>query len=229
MTNPSKTALVTGGNRGIGLAIVAGLAEQGIRVLLACRDVAAGERAASSLAGDIHVVALDLSRPEQLLSDIEQISAEFPKIDILVNNAGVLDEGDLAHVSRNAFMQSMQVNALTVFDLIQHFAGRMSEAGYGRVVNVSSGWGAFSDGLNGPAAYSVSKATLNALTKVAAQTYTGDVKINAMCPGWVRTQMGGMAADRSPEQGAETAIWLATLNQSGPNGQFFRDKTPISW
>lgn len=229
MINPSKTALVTGGNRGIGLAIVAGLAKQGIRVLLGCRDVEAGKHAARTLEGEIHIVKLDLSKPDQILADIERISAEFPQVDILVNNAGVLDEGDLAHVNRSAFISSMQVNALAVFDLIQHFAGRMSEVGYGRVVNVSSGWGAFSSGLTGPAAYSISKATLNALTKVAAQTYSGDVKVNAMCPGWVRTQMGGMAADRSPEQGAETAIWLATLEQNGPSGQFFRDKQPINW
>jgi NAD(P)-dependent dehydrogenase (short-subunit alcohol dehydrogenase family) len=105
----------------------------------------------------------------------------------------------------------------------------MVAQGYGRIVNVSSGWGAFSDGVAGPGAYGVAKAALNALTVACARTLPNSVKVNAMCPGWVRTRMGGMSASRSPEYGADTAIWLATVGEDGPTGGFFRDRRPIDW
>ncbi|MEM9522885.1 MAG: SDR family NAD(P)-dependent oxidoreductase [Pseudomonadota bacterium] len=102
-------------------------------------------------------------------------------------------------------------------------------ADYGRIVNVSSRWGAFSDGVAGPGTYGVAKAALNALTVSAARSLPGTVKVNAMCPGWVRTRMGGAGAARAPEQGADTAIWLATLPDDGPTGGFFKDREPVDW
>ncbi len=103
----------------------------------------------------------------------------------------------------------------------------MANNGYGRIVNVSSGWGAFSDGLTGPAAYSISKATLNAITKVAENNYPNSVKINALCPGWVRTRMGGASATRSPEAGAETAVWLVTWVIKGRQESFSEIKNRL--
>ena len=224
-----KIALVTGGNRGIGKAIVESLAAQGFEVLLACRDTEDGLKVAREIHGDVSVVQLELSDPKKLNKQIRQIGAEYPQIDVLVNNAGVLEERGFSNLSSSDLMHSMQVNALAAYELIQFFGNRMANNGYGRIVNVSSGWGAFSDGLTGPAAYSISKATLNAITKVAANNYPNSVKINALCPGWVRTRMGGASATRSPELGAETAVWLATLDDKGPTGQFFRDKKQINW
>lgn len=228
-TNNPKTALVTGGNRGIGKAIVESLAAQGFNVLLACRDKEEGLQIARGIYGNVSVVQLELSDPKKLSKQIQQIDAEHPHIDILVNNAGILEERDFSILSGSDLMYSMQVNALSAYELIQFFGNKMASNGYGRIVNVSSGWGAFSDGLSGPTAYSISKATLNAITKVAANNYPNSVKINALCPGWVRTRMGGRAATRSPEKGAETAVWLATLDNRGPSGQFFRDKKQIEW
>ncbi|QFT13222.1 SDR family NAD(P)-dependent oxidoreductase [Vibrio sp. THAF190c] len=224
-----KIALVTGGNRGIGKAIVESLAAQGLKVLLACRDKEDGLKVAREIHGDVSVVQLELSDPKKLNKQIRQIGAEYPQIDVLVNNAGVLEERGFSNLSSSDLMHSMQVNALAAYELIQFFGNRMENNAYGRIVNVSSGWGAFSDGLTGPAAYSISKATLNAITKVAANNYPDSVKINALCPGWVRTRMGGASASRSPELGAETAVWLATLDDKGPTGQFFRDKKQINW
>jgi NAD(P)-dependent dehydrogenase (short-subunit alcohol dehydrogenase family) len=105
----------------------------------------------------------------------------------------------------------------------------MITRGFGRIVNLSSGWGAFAEGLTGPAAYSVSKAALNALTLSLSKDLPQNVKVNSMCPGWVRTRMGGSGASLSPEEGADTAIWLATLPEDGPNGGFFRRRKPINW
>jgi NAD(P)-dependent dehydrogenase (short-subunit alcohol dehydrogenase family) len=105
----------------------------------------------------------------------------------------------------------------------------MGARGRGRVVNVSSGWGSFAEGIGGGGAYGPAKAALNALTVRAAAQAPRGVKVNAMCPGWVRTRMGGASAARAPEEGADTAIWLATLPEDGPSGGFFRDRRPIRW
>ena len=105
----------------------------------------------------------------------------------------------------------------------------MIQRGYGRIVNVSSGWGSFAEGLTGPAAYSITKAALNALTVTLARELPPNVKVNSICPGWVRTRMGGSEATRSPEEGAETALWLATLPEDGPSGGFYRDNNLINW
>ncbi|KJZ15123.1 hypothetical protein TW85_05825 [Marinomonas sp. S3726] len=228
-TNNQKTALVTGGNRGIGRAIVQSLASKGYKVILACRDIEEGLQVSRDIKGDVSVVQIELSTPKILAKQIRKIDANFPQIDILVNNAGVCEERNFSTLSTSDLMYSMQVNALSVYELIQFFANNMSQRGYGRIVNVSSGWGTFYEGLCGPTAYSISKATLNAITKVAAQNYSSVVKINAMCPGWVRTRMGSNAATKPPEQAAETVIWLATLNEDGPSGKIFRDKKPINW
>lgn len=235
-TTYRKVALVTGGNRGIGLSVVKGLSKLGFRVLLACRDLKSGETEAEkirvkSAEADISVVRLDLADAESLPLQMQEITEQYPVVDVLVNNAAILEEGSFHGLSRDGFYQSMQVNVMSVFDLIQHFGMGMEQQGYGRVVNISSGWGSFDSGLTGPAAYSISKASLNAITKVAAQSYSAsqNIKINAMCPGWVRTRMGGMGATRSPEQAADTALWLATLNDRGPTGEFFRDKKAIQW
>lgn len=232
--NSTKIALVTGGNRGIGLAIVKGLLDKGMTVLMGCRDTSAGQEAAKSLNGNVHVVPLDLSSEQSLAVSIEFISQHFPHIDILINNAAILDDTNLSQISYEGLVESMHVNAFAPFRLAQLFGEKMVQQGYGRIVNVSSGWGTTSGLLDSPILYGLSKSLLNAMTRVLAQNIqatdsTVDVKINAMCPGWVRTRMGGDAATRSPEQGAETAIYLATLADDGLNGMLFRDKQVIDW
>ena len=224
----SKLALVTGANRGIGLAIAKGLADEGLKVLMAVRDVSAGKKSAKEVEG-AEVVQLDLSDREQLKKQIDEIIEKYPDIDVVVNNAGILKEGDINNVSDEDFNLSMNVNFFGPYEMIRAFAPLMEKKGYGRIVNVSSGWGSFyDDGLTGPAAYSISKAALNALTLNSSRAYA-NVKINSMCPGWVKTDMGGPSATRSPEEGADTAIFLATLPDSGPTGKFFRDRKEIDW
>jgi NAD(P)-dependent dehydrogenase (short-subunit alcohol dehydrogenase family) len=167
-------------------------------------------------------VALDLSDPEACDAGVEGVT-------VLVNNAGVLFEGANLFDDMDQFEATMDVSLHGPYSLIRACLPAMQAARYGRVVNVSSGWGSFSEGLGGPGAYGVGKAAMNALTFAAARAVPPFVKVNALCPGWVRTRMGGASASRSPEQGADTAIWLATLPDDGPTGGFFRDRKPIAW
>lgn len=217
-----KRAFVTGGNRGIGLAIAKELADQGHEVLIGVRDLAAGEAAARKMGAT--AVELNLTDPASIARAADQLGG----VDILINNAGVLGTGRLLDDPQD-FADSMAVMVHGPYLLMHHLTPHMVAQGYGRVVNVSSGWGAFSDGVAGPASYGVAKAALNGLTVAAARTLPRSVKVNAMCPGWVRTRMGGMGATRSPAEGADTAIWLATLPDTGPTGGFFRDRNPIDW
>jgi NAD(P)-dependent dehydrogenase (short-subunit alcohol dehydrogenase family) len=125
--------------------------------------------------------------------------------------------------------EGLEVNLLGAYRTARAFVPGMIARGHGRVVNVSSNWGSFDAGLEGPPAYAISKAALNALTVRLAREAGDKVKVNCLCPGWVRTRMGGESADSSVEEGADTAIFLATLPDDGPTGQFFRKREPHAW
>lgn len=226
------TALVTGGNRGIGLEICRQLAREGHAIVLGSRDPASGEEAAIDLrkAGhDVRVVALDVSDDESVRACAGDLTCAGVEVDVLVNNAGVLAEGDLLSGNSAPMDEAIVVNFLGPYRTARAFMPGMTSRGWGRVVNVSSGWGSFASGLEGPAAYAISKAALNALTVRLAREAGPGVLVNCMCPGWVRTRMGGATATRSVAQGADTALFLATLPDDGPNGGFFRDRTPEPW
>jgi NAD(P)-dependent dehydrogenase (short-subunit alcohol dehydrogenase family) len=217
-----RTALVTGANRGIGLAIASGLVDAGLEVIVAARDPAAAAEVARPL-GAGHV-QLDVSDPASIAAAVEACS----DVDVLVNNAGVLRSGRLLD-NPAEFAEALAVMVQGPYLLIRALAPGMERRGYGRIVNVSSGWGSFAEGIGGPSGYGVAKAALNALTVAVSEELPGTVLVNAMCPGWVRTRMGGAAAPRSPEQGADTAVWLSTLPGGGPTGGFFRDRRPVPW
>ncbi len=227
-----RNVLVTGANRGIGLAIARQLAELGNSVLLGSRDLKAGEEAAKSLrrlgldAAPIHV---DLALPATIDAAINDIAQSGRQLDVLVNNAGVLHEKPLLELTDAQLADSIAVHLAGPLRLIRALAPNMIARGYGRIVNVSSGWGSFAEGMGGPGAYGVTKAALNALTVRLARELPSAVKVNAICPGWVRTRMGGEGAARTPDEGADTAVWLATLPDDGPTGGFFRDRRPIEW
>lgn len=223
MTRPlHPTALVTGANRGIGRAIAAGLKARGCAVTLAARDEAAGRQAAFALG--VSFVRLDLSDPDSVFEAITR-SGGF---DILVNNAGVLGHASLLS-PQSDFAEAMEVMVNAPLDLIRLNLPHWRRTGWGRIVNLSSGWGAHAEGLEGPGAYGVAKAALNALTRALPRDLPPGVKINAACPGWVATRMGGAEAPLSPEEGADTPVWLALLPEDGPTGGFFRGRQPIGW
>lgn len=224
----AKTALVTGGNRGLGLEVVKDLSALGFKVLLGCRNVDDGEKAAGTLPGDIEVVKVDLSNSDILRGQISTILAKHT-IDILINNGGILKDGSALNVEREDFYQSMQVNLTAPFDIIQLVVPSMVRNGYGRVVNVTSDWGSFADGMFGPMSYAVSKAALNALTMNMAHDLPRNVKVNSVHPGWLKTEMGGPSAPQPISDGSVTIVWLATLPGDGPSGGFFHDKEPKDW
>ena len=227
-----KTVLVTGANRGIGLAIARQLAELGYSVLLGARDRKAGEDAAKSLrhpGRDIEPVHIDLTDAASIDALVEGIHQSGRQIDVLINNAGVLHEKPVLELTDAEIGDSIAVHLTGPLRLVRSLAPKMIARQYGRIVNLSSGWGSFGKGMGGPGLYGVTKAALNALTVRLAKELPSAVKVNAMCPGWVRTRMGGQGATRSPDEGADTAVWLATLPDDGPTGGFFRDRKPIEW
>lgn len=236
----TRTALVTGGNRGIGLEVAKQLARDGVLTAIGARDKAKGEAAAASMAAEglePVVVQLDVTDPQSVKAAVEQVHHLFGRIDILINNAGILldraadgsGKGVLT-VSPESVLQTIEANTLGPLRMMQSVLPLMLEKGYGRIVNMSSGLGQLSEMGEGFTGYRLSKAALNALTRTAAADIVEpNIKINAMCPGWVHTEMGGPDAPRSVEEGADTAIWLATLPDDGPSGGFFRDKKLIAW
>ena len=172
---------------------------------------------------------LDLSAAKRLERQVKTFVDTHGPIDILVNNAGVLENGNILEIDNEKLNHSIEVNFLSPLQLIRELVPGMNARNYGRIVNISSGWGSFAEGLSGPAAYSISKAALNAVTLSLSKDLAKNVKVNSMCPGWVRTRMGGEGATRTPEEGADTAIWLATLPDDGPSGGFYRDRRLIAW
>lgn len=215
----TRSAFVTGGNRGIGRAIAEALQSSGFEVTIGVRDETEGQKAAQEL--DVRAVLCDLL-------NLDTVPDEVSRCDVLINNAGVLYEAPvLAPDAR--FEDTLAVMLGGPYRLMQVALPQMITRGYGRVVNMSSDWGSFHEGLHGPGAYGVAKAALNALTLAVSRDVPKTVKVNAMCPGWVNTRMGGASAPRRPEEGADTAIWLATLPEDGPTGGFFRDRKPLAW
>ena len=226
----NRIILVTGGNRGIGLAIVTGLAKNpDDTVLLGSRNLKDGEKEAAKLPKNVSAVKMDIGTPQSLVTDIKAILKQHGKVDVLVNNAGILHDGGLLEADVQKVQESLQVNTLAPLHLIRAVAPGMQERKYGRIVNLSSGYGAFNEGLAGPFVYSLTKAALNVISNVAGRELGDNIIVNSMCPGWVRTRMGTMEATRSAKEGAETAIWLANLPAGSPSGRFFRDKKEIAW
>ena len=229
-----KTALVTGANRGIGLEIVKQLADCGFRVWLTARDEQRGMDAFLKLSGSemaLHFLRLDVSDPESIRSATNSLKVEIDRLDVLINNAAILlkDSDDLMNVSDDKLIRVFSINTFGPLWLTRACTDLIGTGS--RVINISSGSGEICHGMSSYApVYSISKTALNAVTcQLAHALRPKGVLVNAVCPGWVRTDMGGPAASRSVEKGAETPVWMATDPGFRDTGKFYRDRRVVSW
>ncbi|MGH1420025.1 MAG: SDR family oxidoreductase [Hyphomicrobiaceae bacterium] len=235
----TRIALVSGGSRGIGLEIVRQLARDGIMPVLGARDKSKGEVAAQSLKSegfDVPTVALDVTSEKSIKAAVDEVMKMFGRIDILINNAAVLlddrSEGTVENLSTEILTETFTTNVYGVVWLTQSVLPIMREQGYGRIVNLSSELAQLCNMTSGYAGYRMSKTAVNALTRITAGDLAGlnvDIKINSASPGWVRTELGGSEAKGTPEEGAETAVWLAQLPEDGPTGGFFEKQKALAW
>jgi NAD(P)-dependent dehydrogenase (short-subunit alcohol dehydrogenase family) len=231
----TRVAVVTGANRGIGLETGRQLLERGLRVAFTGRDLEAVERALGKLEaarGTAIAVRMDVTDAATIREAHRTITKQLGPVDVVVNNAAILlfESADVLETPLDGFRETFETNCFGVIEVCREFVPPMAERGYGRVVNVSSGAGQLARMSSYAPAYSMSKTAVNAFTRILADTYRdSNVLANVVDPGWVRTDMGGRSAPRSVQQGADTAVWLATLPDNGPTGGFFRDRRPIEW
>jgi len=226
-----RTALVTGGNRGIGFEVCRQLSELGVNVYLASRDLQKGEAAAKQLSEkkfNIYVIQVDLSSRDSIVHALKQLD---DSVDILVNNAAILDRGLLQSQHDELVEQIVTANLLGPLLLCKHLAVPMKKRNWGRIVNVSTGMAAISRGLSSDSVvYRVTKLALNGLTQCLAESLRGtNVLVNSVDPGWVRTEMGGPMARKSPQEGAREIMHAVLLPDHGTTGSFFRNGKKADW
>lgn len=235
-------ALITGANRGIGFEICKQLLVQDYHVILTARDHQKGMAACESLrriSPSIEFMQLDVSHQKEVDKASSYLIEKIGRCDVLVNNAGIFPDSrndleddwpSILTTDIDVIRAGMETNAYGSLRMCQAVIPLMQEHRYGRIVNLSSGMGQLSD-MNGCCpGYRISKAAVNVITRVIADELKGsNILVNSMCPGWVKTDMGGPGATREIPEGADTAVWLATLPDNGPSGLFFRDRKPIPW
>ncbi|MDG0815235.1 SDR family NAD(P)-dependent oxidoreductase [Bdellovibrio svalbardensis] len=234
-----KIAVVTGASRGLGYATSEALAQRGFKVVMAMRDPEKSQKQINAMKmKDLDVVAmkLDVSQEKSINEFAEAFRREYGYLDVLVNNAGIfIDDEDGGNKSvfktkSSTIQKTFATNTLGPFLLTQKLFPLMQQEGSGRIVNVSSGMGQLSEMDGNYAAYRISKTALNVVTQVFAAEGKGhDILVNSICPGWVRTDMGGAGASRDINQGIKGILWAATLPKGGPTGGFFRDGDAIPW
>jgi len=232
MAENGRVALVSGGNRGIGLEVCRRLAEGGLTVILGSRDEERGREAAERLPGGVAVRQLDVADPGSVEKLARSVEKDFGRLDVLVNNAAISnDEGQSgAEADLDRVREAIEANLFGAWRLCQVAIPHMRRERYGRIVNVSTGLAALEDMGGGSPGYRISKTSLNALTRILASELRGTgILINAVNPGWVQTDMGGRNANRTVEEGADGVVWAATLPNSGPSGCFFRDRRNVAW
>jgi NAD(P)-dependent dehydrogenase (short-subunit alcohol dehydrogenase family) len=233
----SAIALVTGANRGIGKEVARQLAEHGYEVLLSARDEEKARAAARELAdspgGAVRALTLDVSDPDSIEAAAERVQADPGQLDVLVNNAGVGSDFGVSGTAPDfeAIGRALETNFYGAYRLTIALLGLLRQSEHPRIVNVSSGMGGVAEMGGWSPGYRVSKAALNAVTRILSTELKGEgFLVNSACPGFVNTDMGGpMGAKKSVEDGAAGVVWLATLPDDGPTGGFFRDGEPVTF
>ena len=239
MRRNQRTAFVTGANKGIGFEVARQLVREGFRVFLGARDQEAGKAAAEKLnqetrkAGneEVNFLEIDISKPESIQRAAEEFARQSDRLDALVNNAGILldEDKDVLALSAEMFQTTLRTNTLGALLVAQAFLPFLRKSDSPRIVNVSSGGGQLADGADGWApGYCISKTALNGVTVQLAAALP-DFAVNAVCPGWVRTDMGGANATRSVAEGASGVVWLACEAPQSLTAKFVRDRKVIPW
>jgi NAD(P)-dependent dehydrogenase (short-subunit alcohol dehydrogenase family) len=236
MSEPQRVALVTGANRGIGLAVARGLAERGLHVVLGAREETAAEQEVAALTAHGLTASarrLDVTDPVSVIRAVADTANQLGRLDVLVNNAGVaIDRGQLAtSPDFERVKATLDVNVIGAWRTCAAAIPEMRKHRYGRVVNISSHLGSITTMADTNVSYRVSKAALNALTRVLAAELDGSgILVNAASPGRTNTRMAWRETDRTPEEAADTPIWLATLPEGDTTtGQLFYDRQPLPW
>jgi NAD(P)-dependent dehydrogenase (short-subunit alcohol dehydrogenase family) len=245
MKMQQRIALVTGANKVVGFEFAHALARKGFHVFLGARNEKAGQAAAEKLRtegvkeeygenkrhGAITFLKVDVSKPDSIRRAAEEFSRTSDRLDTLVNNAGILldDDKDVLMVAPEIFETTLRTNTLGALLVAQAFVPFLKKSDAPRIVNVSSGGGQLADGADGWApAYCISKTALNGVTVQLAAALP-KFAVNSVCPGWVRTDMGGSNATRSVLEGAAGVVWLASEAPHSMTGKFFRDRKVIPW
>ncbi|HJT78501.1 MAG TPA: SDR family oxidoreductase [Gemmataceae bacterium] len=230
-----RTVLITGSNRGIGLETARQLARRGFHVVIAARDEGKGRQAAEAIqagGGKATFLALDVSNSDSIRSAASRFTAIAAHLDVLINNAAIYPDQGLTILTlpRDPLALTFQTNTFGPLEVTQAFLPYLRRAAAARVINVSSGYGQL-EGLSPDVpSYCLSKLALNGVTIMLAEALQADrIAVNSMCPGWVRTDMGGPNATRSVEEGADTAVWLADEAPHELTGKFFRSRQEIPW
>ncbi|MEH1854104.1 MAG: SDR family NAD(P)-dependent oxidoreductase [Nostoc sp.] len=229
---PDKRVLITGGNRGIGFAIAQGLLAKDYEIIITSRSLDNAKLAAQKLPGKVIPIELDVTDDRSINQAVKTLHQKIDRLDVLINNAGVYPDKDIniLTISRELLDSTINANTFGPIRMVQAFLPLLEKSSDARVVNVSSGYGALSDLSAGVPSYCLSKLALNGATIMLAQALDSKgIVVNSICPGWVRTDMGGSSAPRSPEEGADTAIWLATDAPRNISGKFLRDRKVISF
>lgn len=238
-----RIVMITGANRGIGRAAALRFAVGGFHVILACRDETKAAPVIAEivqLGGTAEAIGIDLSSASSIRAGAALFIGKHNVLDALINNAAIMQgtADSILDARADEIATSLQVNAFGPIELVKALLPAMIASNAGRIVNVSSTVASIAETANPESAYAaldrapyrVSKSALNMITVLLAKTLrAGKIKVNAMCPGWTRTDMGGLDAPRAPEQAAELAFRLATLPEEGPTGQFFDEAGRVAW
>jgi NAD(P)-dependent dehydrogenase (short-subunit alcohol dehydrogenase family) len=229
-----KTTLITGANKGIGHEVARQLAAKGFHVFVGARNAKAGRKGAEEIAnqgGKATFLEIDVAENESVTTAAREFSDIEDHLDVLVNNAGIIVDGDdaILEISDDLFRKTLETNTLGALRVTRAFAPLLRKSKTPRVINVSSSGGQLTSGADGWApAYCISKTALNGGTVQLAAALP-KFAINSVCPGWVRTEMGGENANRSVEEGADTIVWLASEAAQELTGKFLRDRKEIPW
>jgi NAD(P)-dependent dehydrogenase (short-subunit alcohol dehydrogenase family) len=234
MAKQQRVAFVTGANKGIGFEVARQLAARDFRVFIGVRNEKAGRHAVEKLRaeGEVAFLEIDISNPQGIRNAAQELSRQSDCLDVLVNNAGILldnEDNDVLAVSPETFEKTLRTNTLGALLVAQSFVSFLRKSDAPRIVNVSSSGGQLADGADGWApAYCISKTALNGVTVQLAAALP-KFAVNSVCPGWVRTDMGGSNASLSPEQGASGIVWLAADAPQTETGKFFQNRKVIPW